>query len=165
MIYLKTMNNLSHRKKFWKHRDIAGTKNTFILYYFILHSLTATTRAYSAGHDSIIGEYINVAVLMCQQYMDQFPDFYSELEKHYLVSILLCVISLLLPNNSTSSLWRTCGNGMYWVKWLLASLLNLFCVIKEMSSPFLMVCYLCFLHWYVQVYNCSRCMIMLCLSL
>ena len=51
---------------------------TFILHYFTLHS--EMSKISHLLH--FAGEYNNVAVLMCQQYVDQFPDFYSELEKH-----------------------------------------------------------------------------------
>ena len=66
-----------------------GTKNEIHrgVHYFILHS---GEDFIIVGDDSFNGEYNNVAVLMCQQYMDQFPDFYSEFEKtvfpEYIVS-------------------------------------------------------------------------------
>ena len=58
-------------------------KITFILHYFTLHSVEELTKEYLPGHESINGEYNNVAVLMCQQYMDQFPEYYSDFEEYF----------------------------------------------------------------------------------
>ena len=71
--YLKTMNNLSHPIIFWSYGDIAKEIKTFM-----------------PDDKHIIGAYNNVAVIMCQQYLDRFPESHSELEEafspQYLVS-------------------------------------------------------------------------------
>ena len=62
---------------------------TFILHYFTLDS-GEEIQHFCRGDDEPNGEYYNVAVLICQQCMYQFPDFYSKLKKtvspQYIVS-------------------------------------------------------------------------------
>ena len=47
-------------------------------------------KSYLKTMNNLSGEYNNVAVIMCQQYLDRFPESYSELEEtfspQYLVS-------------------------------------------------------------------------------
>ena len=101
-IYLKTMTNLSYQRKVWELSKVEGTKCQFNNIVLNLHSVEELTKEYLPGHDSIIGEYNNVAVLMCQQYIDQFPKLYIELEKtispQYMVSknIVTCLILILI---------------------------------------------------------------------
>ena len=70
------MNNLSYRKKFW-----LGSRDRAFSY------ITVATKEYM---HLVMREYNNVAVIMCQQYMDLFPEEYCELEENsfpqYMVS-------------------------------------------------------------------------------
>ena len=79
--YLKTMNNLSHPKMLWSCEDIAKE-----------------IKEYMPDDESLIGDYINVAVIMCQQYLDRFPESYSELEEAFSPQYMVSETDIYLYN-------------------------------------------------------------------
>ena len=79
--YLKTMNNLSHRMNYWLNEDFAKEIKEFM-----------------PGDEFIIGEYNNVAVIMCEQYLDRFPESYSELEEDFSPQYLVSETDIYLYN-------------------------------------------------------------------
>lgn len=87
-IYLTTMNNLSYQRKFWGLNDekcICRLQKFYII--IILLSVAVSMKEYFLDDESIVGEYNNVAVIMCQQFMERFPDFDSDFDS-YLVGII-----------------------------------------------------------------------------
>lgn len=72
-----TPKEISANRHYWYIMIIVYLPN----YPIALHAVA--TKEYVPGHESLIGEYNNVAVIMCQQYMDRFPEEYSELEEYF----------------------------------------------------------------------------------
>ena len=82
--YLKTMNNLSHPMIIWSKIENADIENVI--------------KEYMPDDEDIIGEYNNVAVIMCQQYLDRFPESYSELEEAFSPQYLVSETNIYLYN-------------------------------------------------------------------